>query len=111
MSRLFDRERGARSTALTLAGPRLHSAYPGDVISELPRYKLRTETLSNLICVRGLWFYLVRHRLLLNRGGMGHIAAECLRQRRCIVRINLRVIASTRDGDIGHAAVEKILRA
>ena len=29
----------------------------------------------------------------------------------CIVRINLRVIASARDGDIGHAAVEQILRA
>jgi|ERR1700733_1873613 len=26
-------------------------------------------------------FYLVHHRLLLNRAGMGHIAAECLRQK------------------------------
>ena len=40
---------------------------------------------------------------------MGHVAAEFLAQRRCIVRINPRVIASTRDSDIGHAAVEQIL--
>ena len=40
---------------------------------------------------------------------MGHVAAEFLAQRRCIVRINLRVIASTRDGNVGHAAVEQIL--
>jgi hypothetical protein len=55
----------------------------------------KTETLSNLIRVRGLWFYLVRHWLLLNRGGMGHVAAEFLPERRCIIRINLRVTAST----------------
>src|SRR5271166_1484270 len=42
---------------------------------------------------------------------MGHVAAEFLAQRRCIVRINLHVIASTRDSDIGHAAVEQILSA
>src|SRR5271170_370845 len=40
---------------------------------------------------------------------MGHVAAEFLAQRRCIVRINLRVIASTRDGNVGHTAVEQIL--
>src|SRR5271165_896199 len=40
---------------------------------------------------------------------MGYVAAEFLAQRRCIVRINLRVIASTRDSDIGHAPVEQIL--
>ncbi len=42
---------------------------------------------------------------------MGHIAAEFLAQRRCIVRINLRVIASTRDRDVCHAAIEQILSA
>src|SRR5208337_3289180 len=67
------------------------------------------EALSNLIRVRGLWLYLLRHWFLLNRGGMGHVAAEFLPQRRYIVRVNLRVIASTRDRDIGHAAVEQIL--
>src|SRR5450755_1865300 len=41
---------------------------------------------------------------------MGYVAAECLSQRRYAVRINLRVIASTRDRGIGHAAVEQILR-
>ncbi len=41
---------------------------------------------------------------------MGHVAAEIPPERLCIVRINLRVIASTRDCDIGHAAVEQILR-
>src|SRR5260370_20464735 len=66
----------------------------------------KTETLSSVIRVRGLWFYFVRHWLLLNRGGMGHVAAEFLPERRRIIRINLRVIASTRNRDIGHAAVE-----
>ena len=42
---------------------------------------------------------------------MGHVAAEFMAQRRCIVGINLRVIAATRDSDIGHAAVEQILSA
>jgi hypothetical protein len=52
------------------------------------------------------------HRwLLLNRLRMGHIRTAFLPQRRCIIRINLRVIASTGDRDIGHAAVEQVLRA
>ena len=44
----------------------------------------KAETLSNLIRVRGLWLYLLRHWLLLNRGGMGHVAAECQTQRRAL---------------------------
>jgi hypothetical protein len=71
----------------------------------------KTETLTNLIRVRGLWFYLVRHWILLNRGGMGYVAAEFLPERRCIIRVNLSVIASTRDRDIGRAAIEQILSA
>src|SRR5271166_905216 len=55
----------------------------------------KTETLTDLIRVRGLWFYLVPYWLLLNRGGMGHFAAEFLSQGRSIVRINLGIIAST----------------
>jgi hypothetical protein len=43
--------------------------------------------------VRGLWFYLVPSWLLPNRGGMGHVAAEFLPERRCIIRINLGVIS------------------
>ena len=65
-----------------------------------------TETLTDLICVRGLWFYLVRHRVLLNRRRMGYLMAEFLPERLCLIRINLRVIASTRDRDIGHAVVK-----
>ena len=42
---------------------------------------------------------------------MGHVAAEFLPERLCVVRINLGVIASTRDRDVGHAAVEQILSA
>jgi hypothetical protein len=61
--------------------------------------------------VRGLWFYLLRYWLLLNRGRMGHIAAEFLPERLCVVRINLRVIASTRYRNVCHAAVEQILSA
>ncbi len=70
----------------------------------------KTETLTNLIRVRGLWFYLVRYWLLLNCKRMGHVAAEFLPERVCIIRIDLGVIASTRDRDIGHAAVEQIFR-
>ena len=70
-----------------------------------------TETLANPIRVRGLWLYLLRFRLLLNGRRMGHVATEFLPEDRCIVRINLHVIASTGDRDIGHAAVEHILRA
>src|SRR5208282_4475488 len=73
--------------------------------------KTKTETLTDLIRVRGLWFYRVRHWLLLNRRRMGHVATEFLPQRRRIARIYLRVIASARDSDIGHAAVEQILSA
>src|SRR5208283_2899180 len=71
--------------------------------------KTKTETLTDLIRMRGLWFYLVRHLLLLNRGGMGHVSAEFLPERLCVVGINLRVIASTRDGNVGHTAVKQIL--
>ena len=81
----------------------------GECHFRIATLQTKTETLSNLIRVRGLWFYLVRHWLLLNRGGMGHVAAEFLPERRCIIRINLRVIASTRDRDISHSAVEQIL--
>ena len=56
MSRLFDREGGARSAALTLAGPRLCSGYPGHVILGMLHLKTKTETLTDLIRVRGLWF-------------------------------------------------------
>jgi hypothetical protein len=107
VSSLFDRERGTRSAALTLAGPRLCSGYPGHVMN--PASQTQTETLTDLICVRGLWFYLVRSWLLLNRRGMGYVAAEFLPERNCIVRINLDVIASTRDR--GHrpcAPIEQI---
>src|SRR5208282_458486 len=61
--------------------------------------------------VRGLRFYLVRSLLWLNRRRMGHVAAEFLPQRLCIIRINMRVIAPTRDRDVCHAAVEQILSA
>src|ERR1019366_10750634 len=71
----------------------------------------KAETLNDLIRVRGLLPDLLHHWLLLNRGRMGHIAAEFMAERRCITRINLCVIASTRDRDIGHAAVEQILSA
>src|SRR6266478_5987630 len=83
----------------------------GEYHFRIATLQTETETLTDLIRVRGLWFYLVRRLLLLNRGRMGHIAREFLPQRRCVVRINLRVIASTRDGDIGHPAVEQILSA
>jgi len=61
--------------------------------------------------VRGLWSYLVPYWFLLNRVRMGYIATELLPERLRVVRINLSVVGSTRDRDIGHAAVEQILRA
>jgi hypothetical protein len=61
--------------------------------------------------MRGLWFYLVRSGLLLNRRRMGHVPAEFMPERLCVVRINLGVIASTRDRNVCHAAIEQILSA
>jgi len=109
VSRLCDRERGARSAALTLAGPRLCSGYPGYVIRE-PASKTKTETPTDPIRV---WFVVLTCAPLAPAEwrGMGHVAAEFLAQRRCIVRINLRVIAPTRDRNVCHAAVEQILGA
>src|SRR5713226_1216757 len=78
----------------------------GECHFRIATLQTKTETLNNLIRVRGFWFYLVRPWLLLNRGGMGHVAAEFLPERCCIIRINLCVIASTGYRDIGHAAVE-----
>ncbi len=40
---------------------------------------------------------------------MGHIAAECLTERRSVVREDLRVVCAAGHGDVGHAAVEQIL--
>jgi len=95
---------------LTQTGPRLRSGYPGNVVLDA-KSQTKAETLNDLIPVRRLWFYILRYWLLLNGGEMGHVATEFLPERCCIVRINLRVIASTRDRDIGHAAVEQILSA
>ncbi len=72
-------QRGRR--ALTQAGPRLRSDYPGHAIWELQNLETETQTLSNLIRVRGLWLNLVRYWLLPNRGRMGHVAAEFLPER------------------------------
>src|SRR5258708_6713592 len=83
----------------------------GECHLRIATLQTETETLSNLIRVRGSWLYVLRHWLWLNRRGMGHLAAEFLPQRRCIIRMNLRVIASTRNRDIGHPAVESILSA
>ena len=46
---------------------------------------------------------------MLNRRRMGHVAAEFLPERLCIIRINLRVIAPTRYRNVCHAAVEQSL--
>src|SRR3982074_3109132 len=66
----------------------------GECHFRISTLETKTETLGNLIGGRGLLFYFVRHWLLLNRGRMGHVAAEFLPERRCIIRINLRVIPS-----------------
>jgi hypothetical protein len=49
----------------------------------------KAETLSDLIRVRGLLPDLLHHWLLLNRGRMGHVAAEFMAERRCTTRIDL----------------------
>src|SRR5713226_3755422 len=67
----------------------------GECHFRIATLQTKTETLIDLIRVRGSWLYVLRHWLLLNRGGMGHVAAEFPPERRCIIRINLRVIAST----------------
>jgi acyl-CoA hydrolase len=85
-------ERGRR--VLTETGPRLRSAIR-ESHSGIATLQTKTETLTNLVSVRDVCLNIVRCRLLLNRGCTGHVAAEFLPQRRCIVRINLRVIVST----------------
>jgi hypothetical protein len=100
-SRPGEARRLTRSQSLDTDRASATLGYPGNVISESQTLQTETETLSNLIRVRGSWLYVLRHWLWLNRGGMGHLAAEFLPQ-----RINLRVIASTRNRDIGHPAIE-----
>jgi len=70
---------------LTLAGPRLRSRYPGDGGRDRT-LQTETETLTDLIRVRGLWFYLVRCWLFLNRVRVGHIPTEFLPERLCFIR-------------------------
>jgi hypothetical protein len=41
---------------------------------------------------------------------MGHIAAEHLTKRRSIIGENLCILRPARDGDIGHATVERVFR-
>src|ERR1700674_4714686 len=65
----------------------------GECHFRIATLQTKTETLNNLIRVRGLWFHLVRSLLLLNRRRMGHVAAEFLPERLCVVRINLGVIS------------------
>ena len=71
----------------------------------------KAKTLTNLVRMRGLLPDLLLYWLLLDRGRVRHIAAEFLAELRNTTRINLCVIASARDSDIGHAAVEEILSA
>src|SRR4029077_14901569 len=71
----------------------------------------KAKTLTNLVRMRGLLPEVLHHWLLLDRGRVRHIAAEFLAELRTTTRINLCVIASARDRDIGHAAVEQILGA
>ena len=47
--------------------------------------------------VGGLRLDLLRHWCLLNDRSMGHVAAESLPQRRCVVRENLRVVRTARE--------------
>ena len=53
MSRLCDRERGARSAALTPAGPRLRCCYQGNVILGLTLHA-HTKFLGDPMHVSGL---------------------------------------------------------
>src|SRR5271157_3536635 len=54
---------------------------------------------------------LLRRLLLPMRALVGNIVSECCAELFAVVCENLRVIASTRNRDIGHAAVEQILCA
>jgi len=73
VSRLFDRERGARSAALTLAGPRLCSGYPGHAIPESCITDLEPN-LTDPIRVRICGSIFMRSWLLLNRRRMGDVS-------------------------------------
>ena len=43
----------------------------------------------------------------IERGGFGHIAAETLGKRRCIIGVNVGVLGCAGDGDVGKAGVEE----
>jgi hypothetical protein len=83
----------------------------GECHSEMQRHRPRPRPLTNLVRMRGLLPDLLHHWLLLDRGRVRHIAAEFLAELRSTTRINLCVIASARERDIGHTAVEQILGA
>jgi integrase len=70
---------------LTQTGPRLRRGYQGHGIRDATKAK----TLRNLVPVRGLLLYPLRDRIRLNRGEMGHVAAEFLAQCSCVIRVNL----------------------
>src|SRR5450759_4977294 len=95
VSRPGDARRVTRSQSLDTDRAPATLWLSGECHFGIATLQTKTQALSNLIRVRGLWFYLMRRWLLLNRRRMGLVAAEFLAPCRCVVRINLGVIAST----------------
>jgi len=73
--RFARRVRGRRALTLAFA-PRLIIQLSGGCHFGIASLETKTEALTDLIRVGGLWFYLVQSLLLLNRRRMGHVAAE-----------------------------------
>jgi len=67
--------------------------------------------LTDLVRLGGLLLDDMHRRDLLNRWSMGNITAKFLAECRCVVRENLRVMCAARNGNVGHAAIEKVLCA
>jgi hypothetical protein len=71
VSRPGEARRVARSQSLDTDRASATLWLSGECRFGMRHLQTKTETLTNLIRVRGLWFYLLRHRLLLNCGEMG----------------------------------------
>jgi hypothetical protein len=67
-----------------------------------------TKSLTDLMDRGGLLRDGLCRLRLLDRGRVGHIAAEFMTQRCRVIRENLRVVCAARNGHVGHAAVEQV---
>src|ERR1035438_4526013 len=115
LSRPGEARRGTRSQSLDTDRASATLWLSGECHSGIQNLKTKAETLSNVVRVRGLWLYFLRHRLLLNRGGMlsarivGSLCAvlqfDCQSVFRSVDALHLRVFAFSDAGLLRGARV------